>query len=281
MLKVIITKGLPASGKSKWSKTLLAKHPNTYKRINKDDLRAMLDDSKHSNDTEKFILKVRDALILMALEAGKHVIVDDTNLASKHEARIRQLVKGKAEVIIQDFTDVPLEVCIERDLKRLASVGEKVIRGLYKQYLEKREVYDEDKALPKAILVDIDGTLAIMGDRSPYSWLEVNKDTCNEAVKTIVNNYKGNVIIFSGRDSICRDITIEWLNENGVKFDNIFMRPEGNMEKDSIIKRRLFEENIRGKYYVDFVADDRLQVCRTWYQMGLQLLRVGDPDADF
>lgn len=90
-----------------------------------------------------------------------------------------------------------------------------------------------------------------------------------------------NVIIFSGRDSICRELTVEWLNENGIKFHNLFMREMGNIEKDSIIKRRLFEENIRGKYFIEYVLDDRLQVCRMWYSLGLTLLRVGDPDADF
>ena len=89
MIKVILTRGLPGSGKSTWAKKLIVENPNSYKRINKDDLRAMLDDSKYSNDSEKFILQVRDAMILMAIENGKHVIVDDTNLAPKHDARIR------------------------------------------------------------------------------------------------------------------------------------------------------------------------------------------------
>ena len=38
MKKVIITKGLPGSGKSTWAKKLIDKNPNQYKRINKDDL---------------------------------------------------------------------------------------------------------------------------------------------------------------------------------------------------------------------------------------------------
>ena len=278
MIKVYLTKGLPASGKSTWAKKMLADNPNSYKRINKDDLRSMLDDSKHSDDSEKFILQVRDSLILMGIEAGKHIIVDDTNLASKHEARIRQLIKGKAELVIQDFTDVPLETCIYRDMKRAASVGEKVIRDMYKQFIAKPEQYNEDKALPKAIIVDIDGTLAIKTNRSPFDWSKVGQDACNQVVKGLVNAYPNTVIIFSGRDSVCRKETIQWLAENGIKYHSLFMRDEGNNEKDAIIKRRLFEDNVRGKYYIEYVLDDRNQVVEMWRNIGLTCLQVADGD---
>ena len=278
MIKVILTKGLPASGKSTWAKKLIAKYPNTYKRINKDDLRAMLDNNKHSNDSENFILQVRDAIILEAIDKGKHVIIDDTNLAPKHEARIRGLIKGKAELVIQDFTDVSLETCIERDLNRTASVGEKVIRGMHKQFLMQVETYTENPELPWAIIVDIDGTLAKMNGRSPFEWNKVKEDTCNQVVKRLVNSYPETVIIFSGRDGVCKQDTIDWLKTNEIKYAKLFMRDEGNNEKDAIVKRRLFEQNIRGKYFVEYVLDDRNQVVEMWRNMGLTCLQVAEGD---
>jgi predicted kinase len=168
MINVFLTRGLPGSGKSTWAKEILSSSPNSYKRINKDDLRNMLDNGKHSNDSEKFILKVRDSLILLAIENGKHVIIDDTNLALKHVERIKQLIKGKAKIVIQDFTNVSVETCIKRDLNRTNSVGEKVIRDMHKQFLAKVETYNEDTGLPRAILVDIDGTLAKMNNRGAF-----------------------------------------------------------------------------------------------------------------
>src|SRR5690606_4924796 len=118
-------------------KQLMAEQPNAYKRVNKDELRALLDDGRYSKDAEKFVLRVRDQIILAALDAGKHVLVDDTNLSDKHFNRISELVKGKAEVEIKDFCDVPIETCIERDLKRPVSVGQKVIWRMYWQFLHK------------------------------------------------------------------------------------------------------------------------------------------------
>lgn len=277
MIKVYLTKGLPGSGKSTWAKKLISENPNSYKRINKDDLRAMLDNSIFSNDAEQFINKVRDQLLLMSIEQGKHVIIDDTNLAIKHEAHIKELIKGKAELIIQNFTEVPIKVCIERDLKRSASVGEKVIIGMWERYLKPTpEIYSENPALPKAIIVDIDGTLAHMNGRGPFDWHKVKEDRVSETIKKIVNSYKGTIIIFSGRDGVCLSDTIEWLQSNGINFSDIKMRSAGNNEKDSIIKRRLFEENVRGRYYIEYVLDDRNQVVEMWRQIGLTCLQVAD-----
>src|SRR5690349_11867040 len=89
--KVILTKGLPASGKSSWAKDYLKKNPNT-KRINKDLLREMLDFSAHSSGKEKQIIAARNLLLESMLAAGFSVIVDDTNLNPIHEEEIRKCV---------------------------------------------------------------------------------------------------------------------------------------------------------------------------------------------
>lgn len=286
MKKVILTKGLPASGKTTWAKELLDGSKNSFKRINNDDLRKMFDNGHYSSDTEKFIKKAVDALVLLALEENKHVILDNTHLSDKSINRIKELVKGKAEVIVEDkFLDVPLETCIKNDLKRLDSVGKDVIMKMYSQFFETvgPKSLIQDKTLPHAIIVDIDGTLAHMNNRSPFDWKLVGEDKCDETIKKIVNNYSlsGKVIVMSGRDSSCRELTIKWLNDNEVKFDELHMRPEKDCRKDSIVKQELFDNNVKDKYFIEYVLDDRLQVCRMWFNMGLTLLRVGNPDSDF
>lgn len=131
-----MTRGLPASGKSTWARAKQAELPlGAVKRVNKDDLRAMLDGGKWSPENETFVVQVRDLVVVAALADGKHVIVDDTNLAPKHEARLRQLAReGEAEFELVDFMHVPLEVCIARDRERAASVGEQVIREMWEQF---------------------------------------------------------------------------------------------------------------------------------------------------
>jgi hypothetical protein len=40
----------------------------------------------------------------------------------------------------------------------------------------------------------------------------------------------------------------------------------------------LFEENMRGKYYIEYVLDDRNQVVDMWRSIGLICLQVAEGD---
>src|SRR6266567_2110776 len=183
MKRVIICSGLPACGKTTWCKELIDKEPGRYKRISKDDLRAMLDNGRWSKGNENFILKARDALIFRALQEGYHLLIDDTNLHPKHEQAIRELVKGVATVEIKDFTDVPLEECIERDRKRPNYVGEQVIRRMYRDFLQMKPIpptYNSE--LPDAVICDLDGTLALMNGRNVYDAAKCEEDIVNKPV---------------------------------------------------------------------------------------------------
>jgi uncharacterized HAD superfamily protein len=133
------------------------------------------------------------------------------------------------------------------------------------------------KILPKAIIVDIDGTLAKMNGRGPFEWGRVGEDKVNHPVKTVVDAMKKThvVIIFSGRDGVCRTETINWLNDNRIHYAKLFMRQEGNNEKDAVIKRRLFDTYIAGNYDIEFVLDDRNQVVDMWRKdLGLTCFQV-------
>lgn len=277
MKKVYLTIGLPASGKSTWAKQKLDESPATTKRINKDELRAMLDNSYWSSGNEKFVLNVRDALILMALENGKHVIVDDTNLHPKHETRIRELVKGKAEVELVDFRDVPLEVCIERDLKRVNSVGERVIRQMHRQFLMPQAVKknQQDTLLPTAVLCDLDGTLSLLNGRDPYDASSCESDIVNEAVRHILSTCgAAQTFLISGREDKFKPQTERWLEKHGIRYDALLMRVAGDMRKDAVIKKEIYEAHIKGKVNVLFVLDDRNQVVDMWRSEGLTCLQV-------
>ena len=86
------------------------------------------------------------------------------------------------------------------------------------------------------------------------------------------------VIVMSGRDESCRTETERWLNKHNIPFDFLFMRPEGDMRKDNIIKHELFNKYVRDNYDVKFVLDDRQQVVDMWRKMGITCLQVAEGD---
>ena len=278
MRKVTITSGIPASGKTTWAKEQQKKDPNII-RVNKDSLREMLNDGRYSKTNEKFVLKVRDFIISEAVNNGNNVIVDDTNLSSKHKDRITQLVKGSAIIKTKNF-DISLEECVERDLHRKNSVGEKVIKDMYNQFVKKQETIEKIDGLPEAIIIDIDGTLAHMDNkRGPYEYDKAIDDRLDKNVERILNFYRDDgyiIIILSGRDSKCRAVTEEWLYKNNIKYDYLYMRKHGDERRDAIAKRELFDEHIRGKYNIDIIFDDRDQMIDCWREMGLVCYQVAD-----
>jgi predicted kinase len=296
---VEILKGLPASGKSTYSKDKVENSKCGIVRVNKDDLRAMLHNSKHTKGNENFVLLMRDLIILEALHGGKSVIVDDTNFNPKHEGDIRAIVKAfnighevknTVQVRVKYFDTEP-EECIKRDLKRANSVGSHVIWDMYKKYVKKEKsdkdpyVLKQDPSLPHIVICDIDGTVALMKNhRGPFEYTKVDKDEANYEVIGRLEDYICNeeynreVIFMSGREDSCTELTRKWL-DNNVGIDatrKLYMRKTGDFRKDTVIKQELFEKEIKDKYYVDFVLDDRACVVNMWRELGLTCLQVAD-----
>jgi predicted kinase len=303
MPTLLMLKGLQASGKSTYAKQLVLEsqeHKRKWKRVNKDDLRAMIDNYRWSKSNEKFIVQLRDNIVEAALLADFNVVVDDTNFELRHEEALRKIAEKVEEAIAPrkiafetKFFEVSLQEAIRRDLGRVGSVGETVIRATYNKYLAPPPVkYEPPKGKPKAILVDMDGTLAhMMGRRGPFEWDKVNGDDPDFGVWDLMIAYNARrilspnnwveLIIFSGRDSAARDKTEEWLQTFDIPHDQMFMRAKGDMRPDEIVKLEMFNEHIRDNYQVLFVVDDRPKVCRMWRAQGLKVFQVGDPHVEF
>jgi predicted kinase len=280
-LKLILTKGLPASGKTTWAKEYIQKYPETA-NLCKDDLRLQLGGT---NKREKRIIKVRDLLTEHYFEQGYSVIWSDTNLNPVHFRRATELAKQyQAELVIQDFTNVPLSECIKRDLTRMNSVGQQAIEQMYYEYLHVPDPAPEiDPQLPNCYLVDIDGTLAINNTRHPFDWDRVGEDALNPDVAKIVEKLgkDTNIILLSGRSSVCYDLTVAWLQQHHIHYKDLFMRPANDQRPDDILKSELYYFHVRGKYNAIGVIDDRPKVCRMWRNLGLSVFQVGNPDYEF
>lgn len=299
MKKVIIPRGIPGSGKTTWVKAQLAAHPpGTAVRISNDDLSFMLYGQPwgtffFSDATRETLHNLRISMLQTFLkqDAITHVYVDNTNLATPTVKSLQEIaLRYDAEFIVDDqFLAVDIEECIERDSKRDAPVGADVIRKMAKQLERLKpwkvpevptiEKYDNTQELPYAIIVDIDGTLAHMGDRSPYDWDRVGEDSVDEGVRSIINSADPEdwIIVMSGRDGSSELRTLEWIIKNDIRYDTILMRDPGDMRPDWIVKNEIFQEYVAGAYRIRYVLDDRDQVVHLWRdKLGLPTYQVAE-----
>lgn len=135
MSKLIICRGIPASGKTFWAKQWVLEDPEHRVRINQDDIRFMLGKYWVPN-RESLVQHIQKEALIEALDRGYDIVVDNTNLNKKVLDFYRALVidHGNHAIEFKDFFDTPLSVCIERDKNRDVQVSEKIIRNFYNNY---------------------------------------------------------------------------------------------------------------------------------------------------
>lgn len=295
--EIILLRGIQASGKSTFAKEQLNRYPGKYKRVNKDSLRDMLDNSVFDFANEKFILAVRDFIVERALLREFDVIVDDTNFSDKHWTAMCEIAQRVGNVrVYEKFFSVPLDEALRRNAARPNPVPEGVIVQLYEKHVKGRSIECRDVYFPKeppktswghdsskipAVIVDMDGTLALNVGRSYYDMTRILEDAPNVPICDLVRSLKKSgyvVIVVSGRDDSCLEDTKTWLQANDVPYDGIFMRQVGDRRKDAEVKEEIYRRHIEALYAVVWAIDDRPAVVHLWRKLGITTLQLNDLD---
>ena len=283
--EVIITVGLPASGKTTWTNEWIDTHPD-YVNINRDDIRLMLQGrkryAKFSKWRESIVTYTAAMMAQEALGQGKSIIVSDTNLNPGRNTFWKGVADDyNATYREQLFTDIHYGECLDRDARREFPVGQRVITRMFEKgrgvWFPEKPVYDE--SLPDCYLCDIDGTVAQMNGRGPFEWMKVDTDLPKPDVINVINDIAARgtkVIMLSGRDGVCKDLSTKWMDsmQAGIDYHDFFIRPEGDNRKDTLIKEEIYNMHIKGKYNVLGVFDDRDQVVHMWRHLGLTVFQV-------
>ncbi len=289
--RLILTRGIPGSGKSSWALEWVAESPESRVRLSRDDLRSMLHGKRWGlpGGAEQAITRYQHAIARDALDRGLDVVVDGTNLRAR-DVRAWQAV---GEVLFQDFP-IDVDEAVRRDADREHPVGEAVVRGFAARFTKEDGAlpvppepaavdpitapYVPDESLDQAYLFDIDGTLAhiVPGGRSPYDGARVGEDVVDPAVAGLLAHLEQtfHVVLVSGRDETYRPETEAWLLDNRIRYDELHMRPAGDTRKDDVVKLDLFDSRIRHRWNVLGVFDDRNRVVAAWRSIGLKCFQV-------
>jgi predicted kinase len=138
MKKIILCRGIQASGKSTFSKAWAQEAPKERVRFCYDDLRMMLGGGPEGYwvpSREGILKELRDSFMAAAMEKGYDIIIDNMNLNPKETEYYQGLIQGTDYVLeYHDFFDVSLAECIKRDSLRPSPIGAAVLTATYNRY---------------------------------------------------------------------------------------------------------------------------------------------------
>jgi len=284
-LQILILIGVPASGKSTFARYFIRTEEN-WARLCRDDFRMMhFTWSNMSPREESLITDMLDASIEALLKKRSNVLIDATHCRAEYLEHYIGKFNHLADISFKVFDTDAREVterCEKRNKETGKFIPANVLRKYQKELEELKESFDfavrpktdqrvrtaeQDASLPKAIICDLDGTLALMDDRNPYDATHADKDDLNKPVANILKLYAKEgyrILLVSGREDRFREPTIDFLNKHNIPYHQLWMRPSRDFRKDSMIKHEIFDAEIAGKYYIEFVLDDRDQVVEMW-----------------
>ncbi len=125
--RLLITRGLPGSGKTTFARRLLAEHlaelaakksqALDLSLVSRDDFRNMLHGHRLGwARQEQLVTVALEAAVTALLGAGSDVLVHATNLSDSDVARFDKLARAAgARLEVIDLRDIPLDECIRRD----------------------------------------------------------------------------------------------------------------------------------------------------------------------
>lgn len=152
-------------------------------------------------------------------------------------------------------------------------------------------------------ICDIDGTLMNVEKRVEYAkkhkkdtdrvmdWdiflnpmVMLEFDTPNKDVVGVIKslyhsdweNY--NLIITSARNERHRDVTMKQLELARVDYDAMYLRDDGDMRPDDIVKEELLGKIRTDGYNPTIAFDDRNQVVNKWRELGINCYQVRSGD---
>ncbi len=283
--QLLILVGAPGSGKSTFAKYFIRTEEN-WMRLCRDDFRTM--HFTYSNlppHEEGLITQMVDASIETLLRKRCNVLLDATHCRAEYLNYYIEKFNFLADISFKVF-EVNAKTIANRCAKRYAETGKFIPNKVQQRYINElnelkshfdfstRPLQDnhvetmvQDLSLSKAIICDLDGTLALMNKRNPFDASHCDEDELNVPVANTLKTFAKEgyqILLVSGREERFREPTLKFLETYEIPYNQLWMRQSRDYRKDSIIKSEIFEAQIKDKYYVEFVLDDRDQVVELW-----------------
>lgn len=299
--KLILCRGIQASGKSTWAKAWVKGDPEHRVRFNNDDIRNMLGEYWVPS-REGMVTELKRSFACEATRKGYDIVVDNMNLNPKEVgwwedviSVANSITKFEYELEFKDFW-TPVDECIRRDAMREQPMGAKVIKDTWRRYQTfiikeniKKSLENKVKyvtGLPTAIIADMDGTLSLnttgrpfYGDGAAEGMLtDIENGAVFASVRAMCDGSDAELIVLTGREDTpeIRKATYDWLDRRQLLPDKLLMRPKGDYSPAQECKRAIYKKYIEGNYNVLAVFDDSQKCVDMWREEGLTCFQPND-----
>ena len=182
-----------------------------------------------------------------------------------------------------DFQMIMKRAIKNKFIRELALMQKELDLALQQKCADYEPVAQQDADLPKAILCDLDGTLALIHNRDPYDATHCDEDMLNEPVAEVLRNYYNKdyqILLVTGREERFREQTIRFLEKHSIAYHQLWMRKTKDYRKDTIVKKEIFNTEIADNFDIEFVLDDRNQVVDMWRNdLQLPCFQVNEGDS--
>lgn len=290
---ILLLVGPPGSGKSSFADKYIKENPS-FAYINQD-----------TQGRDGHLQKFNDCI-----KNRQDILVDRMNFSKSQRRRYLDPAK-KANYYTKIMVfHVPYSICLERASERVghptikdAETAEKAIYGFFKSYVrvEDDEVHEVERVGwdrefdTKVVVCDLDGTLADCRHRLHHikvekpnkpNWKkffdEMPLDPVNEWCRDLLHamSQRHQIIYCTGRAGEYYDLSKKWLEENSLAFPGfkLFSRLRGDHRPDWQVKEIIYEFEIKPRYDILFVVDDRQQVVDMWRKHGVTVLQCAKGD---
>ena len=298
--KLILTRGIPGSGKSIWAKSWVNEDPEHRIRFNWDDMRNMM--GPYWVPSREPINK---HILWAAVNAAAYndrpydIVIDNMNLNPKDWKQYEDWILNYNKSLnaeetntqyVLEFKDffIPIEECVKRDSMRINPIGEKTIREIYSKYrhfiqttnVEKyvNNLIKPDPNKPYCVVIDMDSTMCFNTNKRPWYGKGAAEEMINdienfgvcETVWALMQEYP--IIVATGRDTSQEEVTRKWLSQHRIDPVKYYFRTEGDYRKGTVVKKEQIEK-IMKDYNILVIFEDSEPIVQMYRDMGLTVLQ--------
>ncbi|WP_286689434.1 HAD family acid phosphatase [Aeromicrobium sp. REDSEA-S38_B2] len=139
-----------------------------------------------------------------------------------------------------------------------------------------------------AVIADLDGTLVdvssilhhVAGDERDFAAFHSASRDCPprpevvEAVRAAHEQGRA-VLVVTSREFVWRDLTLDWLQQHDVPYDQLVMRIVGDYRPDHVVKAEMLDQLEKDGYRVVEAWEDAEDIADLWRSRGIDVHVVG------